>query len=151
MNSKLTITRILDDLSRMACNTRMLDLTLHYLGIGENVFLVAKDRRDAEEFKKLLTSNCVADILIVGLDTLPSTNEKSATPKVVITTPSYDSGYSLSNTRIMITSDYSISRACKEQLEARIMRANNGVSELEIITVATKLPNSEMNKVEPNN
>lgn len=140
--SRMSNTQFIEavDICRTACFRRMVQLTLYYLGLGERVFLVAKNKENAEEFRSALRSNGVTNIFVIGTDGMLTLRVNENSPiQVVITTLTHNAGYSLSTVRIMITSVYFTNQANREQMEGRITRIDSIGPEVNIITVTAGL------------
>jgi len=127
-------------LCRHACTRRMVQLVLQYIQSGKQVFLVAKDKANAEEFRRLLTHFGVGGIFVIGTDgMITMTPRDNKSYQVVITTTTHNAGYSLSAIQVMITSVYFTNQATREQLEGRIMRIDSLGPSVDIVTVTAGL------------
>jgi hypothetical protein len=141
-NTRMSNTQFIEviNICRRACSGRMVQLVIYYLGLGERVFLVAKNKQNAEEFRSVLYSNGITNIFVIGIDGMLTLRPGENTHiSVVITTPTHNAGYSLSTVRVMITSVYFTNQSVRDQLEGRITRIDSIGPEVNIITVTAGL------------
>jgi hypothetical protein len=116
----------------------MVDLSITYIEAGEKVFLVAKDIETQKQLSEMFISRGVTKIFLIGKDnSLNYAQDDMRDFQVVITTPGYSMGYTLTKIRIMITSVYFGNQATREQLEGRLNRIGQISPEIRIITLHT--------------
>ena len=118
----------------------MIDMIRQYIDLGEGVFVVAKNIAHQEEIRDGLIGKGLPDnsISLFGKDNqITLTPEYDGPVKVVITTISYNAGYTLTKFRIMIQSEYPSNQATREQLEGRINRIGQISPQIRIIVLVT--------------
>jgi hypothetical protein len=125
------------------CNKEMVKLTLKTLKDGERVFLVAKDKKNAEILKNNLIKKGVReqDIFVIDKDnTIHLTDEnvkdkKVKNYKVVIAPIKKAEGYTLVTLGVMIRSVYFTNNAIREQIEGRLNRTGQRRKKLTYYTI----------------
>lgn len=117
---------------------KMVELTIYYIRAGERIMLVAKDIESQEEMKRMLMSQGLNESFIFSINKSNVIDLPYQDPRnyyVVITTPTYSEGYSLSKMGITITGVYFGNQATRDQLEGRMNDVNQLRTEVMIITV----------------
>lgn len=128
------------NLSYEVVTKKMIDMTKQYVDLGEGVFVVAKNIAHQKEIRDgLIRKGLSADsISLFGKDNqVTLTPEYDGPIKVVITTISYNAGYTLTKFRIVIQSEYPSNQATREQLEGRVNRIGQISPQIRIITIVT--------------
>ena len=116
----------------------LLYYTLGYLGMGERVFLVAKDTAHQEYLAQRLQAQGIYKLFLInGTQSIDYSPGDPRDLQVIITTMRHCEGYTLSNMRIMVTGVYFSNQASRSQIEARMNRISNPSPMIRIITVHT--------------
>ena len=123
------------DYSYDATTKMMIQYIDRYIRSGEGVFVVAKNSKHQQYLKDVLRYLGVEIFLISHDNSITLTYNDPSPIKIVITTPRYDAGYTITKFRIMITSVYFSNQATRDQLEGRINRIGQQSPNVHIVTV----------------
>ncbi len=139
-NNRATTSQFLEaaKLSWEVCTKQIARYVLAYYEKNEGVFVVAKDNKKQEELKNMLIKSGISndEIYVISKDSSIDLPYGYKHPyKVVITTPRYSMGYSMSTFAVMITSVYYDNQASREQLEGRLNDLIQPKKEIHILTL----------------
>lgn len=124
------------DLSYAAADAEVLRLILYYTSQRESIFVIARTGKVQEEYKNKLEGGGVRNIYLIGKGkSLTMGPEEKSPYSVIITTPQYAEGYSLSNIRVSISTVFLSNQATRSQLDARLNRGNQKYPSILLITV----------------
>ena len=132
-------------------NRKIVELAIGYIQHGERIMIVAKDINNQGILKNMLMNKGLHEsyIFVINKENkidYPYTDTRNY--YVVITTPSYSEGYSLSKLGVMITGVYFGNQATREQLEGRINEPNQGRTKIIIVIVHCGLLTYVLDKYE---
>lgn len=124
-------------LSYHAVEEELEQLVRDYQAIGEVVFVVTRDQAHQQRLAVALSD---LNVYLIGMNhslTLLPGDKRGI--EVVITTPKYAEGYTLTGSRVMLTGVWFSNQATREQLEGRLNRIGQPSDLIRVITVQAGL------------